>query len=315
MNAPSNPPHLPRTALVLVVSVALAWGFNWPLLKIVLAEMAPLHFRTWCVVGGAAGLFAIAAAGRRPLAVPRGQWTRLLAVTFFNVTAWNVLVAYGVELMDSGRASILGFTMPVWGVLLGRLFFGEPLSTRHVSALGLGIAGLAFLLGGEFSAAGRSPLGASLMLAAAALWAVGVVLMKRWGHLGMPATVFTAWQLLLGSIPIVLAVPLEDGSFSPLRLGTGALLALAYTVAVAFVFCYWAWNRAVAELPVVVSSLSSLLVPLVGVFSGMLLLGERPGWTDFSALALITGAVATVLVPAARASGPAASRAQAGPDR
>src|SRR3954466_11833938 len=192
MNANSTPAETSRPALLLVLLVAFAWGFNWPMLKIALAEMPPLHFRTWCVLGGAAGLFAIAAAGRRPLAVPSGQWTRLLAVTLFNVTAWNVLVAYGVTLMESGRAAILGFTMPVWGVLLGRWFFGEPLGARQIAALGLGLAGLLFLLGGEISDAGRSPLGTGLMLAAAALWAVGVVLMKRWGYLGMPATVFPA---------------------------------------------------------------------------------------------------------------------------
>ena len=185
----------------------------------------------------------------------------------------------------------------------------EPLTARHIVALALGIAGLLFLLGGELTITGRSPLGTGLMLGAAFLWAVGVVLMKRWGHLGMSATVFTAWQLLLGGLPIVLAVPFEAGSFSPLRLGTGALLALVYSVAIAFVFSYWAWNRAVAALPVAVSSLSSLLVPLVGVFSGMLVLGERPGWTDFAALALISGAVATVLLPSGgAAAGPARNR-------
>jgi drug/metabolite transporter (DMT)-like permease len=308
MRTLSTSTHYPRSALALVLLVALAWGFNWPMLKIALAEMAPLHFRTWCVLGGAAGLFAIAATSGRSLAVPRGQWGRLAAVTLFNVTAWNVLVAYGVTLMESGRASILGFTMPVWGVLLGRWFFGEPLGTRHIVALGLGMAGLFFLLGGELTIAGRSPLGTALMLSAAALWAVGVVLMKRWGQLGMPGTVFTAWQLLLGGLPIVLAVPFEAGSFSPLRLGTGALLALVYSVAVAFVFSYWAWNRAVAALPVVVSSLTSLLVPLVGVFSGMLVLGERPAWTDFAALALITAAVAVVLLAPSGRTGAEAPR-------
>src|SRR4051812_25582202 len=159
MNANSTSTEASRSGLLLVLLVAFAWGFNWPMLKIALAEMPPLHFRTWCVLGGAAGLFAIAAASGRRLGVPRGRWGRLLVVTAFNVTAWNVLVAYGVTLMESGRASILGFTMPVWGVLLGRWFFGEPLGARQVAALGLGLAGLLFLLGGEISVAGRSPLG------------------------------------------------------------------------------------------------------------------------------------------------------------
>src|SRR3954463_10017037 len=111
MSTLSTSTHYPRSALALVLLVALAWGFNWPMLKIALAEMAPLHFRTWCVLGGAAGPFSIAPVRGRSLAVPRGQWGRLAAVTLFNVTAWNVLVAYGVTLMESGRASILGFTM------------------------------------------------------------------------------------------------------------------------------------------------------------------------------------------------------------
>jgi len=302
MNAP--PSGTSRgSALVLLFALTFAWGFNWPMLKVVLAQMAPLHFRTWCLAGGAFGLFAIAAAHRQRLAVPPGQWGRLILITLFNVTAWNVLVAYGVSLMDSGRASILGFTMPVWGVLMGRWFFGEELTLRHAFGLALGAAGLAFLLGGELGAAGHSPLGAGLMLAAAALWAVGVVLIKRWQQLGMSATVFTAWQLLLGGIPVFLAVPFEEGSFSLLRLSLGPLLALTYNVAIAFIFSYWAWTRVVTTLPVLVSSLATLIVPVVGVFSGMLVLGERPSWTDFSALILVVAAVTAVLVPPRAAAG------------
>jgi drug/metabolite transporter (DMT)-like permease len=112
--------------------------------------------------------------------------------------------------------------------------------------------------------------------------------------------VFTAWQLLLGGIPVVIAVPFEEGSFSVLRLSTGPLLALVYNLVIAFIFSYWAWTRVVTVLPVAVSSLSTLLVPVVGVFSGMLVLGERPQWTDFAALALVVASVAAVLAPARR---------------
>jgi threonine/homoserine efflux transporter RhtA len=52
--------------------------------------------------------------------------------------------------------------------------------------------------------------------------------------------------------------------------------------------------------------MSSLPVPIVGVFSGMLLLGERPGAGEWTALALVVAAMVAVLwVPKARASAPA----------
>jgi drug/metabolite transporter (DMT)-like permease len=50
-------------------------------------------------------------------------------------------------------------------------------------------------------------------------------------------------------------------------------------------------------VPASVSSLGSLIVPVVGVFSGMLVLGEAPHWQDFAALLLVVGAIATVLLP------------------
>jgi drug/metabolite transporter (DMT)-like permease len=69
---------------------------------------------------------------------------------------------------------------------------------------------------------------------------------------------------------------------------------MVYNVFFAFMFCYWAWVRLVTLVPVSVSSLSSLITPLVGVISGILLLGEQPGWPEYSATILILGAVAVI---------------------
>ena len=289
--------------LWLVPLLTFAWGFNWPMLKIVLAEMAPLHFRTWCMWGGAAGLFALAAWNRQPMRVPAGQWGRLVLIAAFNITCWSLLVAYGVPLMESGRAAIFAFTMPIWGVPLSRWLLKEPLTPRRLIGLLLGIAGMGMLLGGELHAAGRSPLGAMLMLGAAMTWALGVVMIRRW-QFPLPPTSFTAWQLLLGGVPIVIGSFFEQGSYSPVGLSAGAWFALYYNVFVCFIFCYWAWTRVATVVPVAVSSLTTLIVPVVGVFSGMIVLGERPHWSDFAALALVVTALAVVLLPQ---RGPAAS--------
>jgi drug/metabolite transporter (DMT)-like permease len=50
--------------MALVVLLAVGWGVNWPIMKVVMAEMPPLHFRVLCLAVGAARLFAIARANR-----------------------------------------------------------------------------------------------------------------------------------------------------------------------------------------------------------------------------------------------------------
>src|SRR5712664_4944385 len=156
-----NPsPYVPPPSIVaLVVLLALGWGGNWPVMKVVLAEMRPLHFRVLCLAVGAAGLFAIARANRLPIRVPPGAWPRLIVITLFNVTAWNVLAVYGVTFMESGRAAILAYTFPVWGVLLGVWVLREPVTGSRLVGVILGLVGMLVLLGDEIHAVGRSPTG------------------------------------------------------------------------------------------------------------------------------------------------------------
>ena len=101
---------------------------------------------------------------------------------------------------------------------------------------------------------------------------------------------------MLGGIPIYAgALAFDLHALHPLTLWPA--VALAYNVVVAFVFCHWAWYKIVTTVPVGVSSLSSLMTPVVGVFSGMLVLSEQPHWQDYAALALVLLALATVMLP------------------
>jgi drug/metabolite transporter (DMT)-like permease len=292
---PATAHTFPREAIWLLVALTLGWGFNWPVMKVVLTEMAPLHFRTWCLFFGAAGVFLIARANRLPLGVPDGAWGKLVVISLFNMTGWNILAIYGIPLLESGRAAILGYTMPVWSVILGTAFLGEPFTARRALGVALGMAGMALLFGGEVAALGRSPLGATLMVAAAISWAIGTVLMKRW-KLAMPASTLTAWQMLIGGVPILLAALfVEKGSFAFWNLSLWPALGVVYNLTVAFVFAQWAWIKIALLAPIGVSTLSTLMIPVVGVFSGMIFLGERPHWTDFAALVLVVASLATVM--------------------
>jgi len=84
------------------------------------------------------------------------------------------------------------------------------------------------------------------------------------------------------------------------------MFGVLYNLLVAFLFCYWAWMKIALVAPVGVSSLSVMMIPVVGVFSGMLVLGETPHWQDYAALILVVGAFATVLLPPRRTNASAA---------
>jgi len=288
----------PRHLVWLLVGLTLGWGINWPIMKVVLSEMSPMHFRTLCLFFGAVGLFTIAGMSGLPIQIPKGKWPHTIAIALFNTMALNIFTIHGVHLMASGRAAILGYTMPVWSVIIATWLLKEPFTKRRALGCALGGAGLLLLLGEEIQAVGRSPIGAMLMVSASVSWAIGTIMMKRW-PISLPASAFTAWQLLISVPPIMLfAIIFEGGTFYPFALSLWPMLGVFYNVFAVFIFGYWAWTKIALIAPVGVSSLSVMMTPVVGVFSGMLLLGETPHWQDYTALVLIVTSLATVLLPA-----------------
>ena len=145
-------------------------------------------------------------------------------------------------------------------------------------------------MAGRFSLIGA---GSALMLGAAVSWAVGVVSIKRF-PVTLPSYVFVGWMMTLGSLPLILAAFLFEGLSWPYP-GAGPLLGFLYMVFVSGMLCSWAWNYLVLKLPVAVSSLSSLLTPLIGVAGGIAILGEKPGFPEFLGAAFILGAVFCVV--------------------
>ncbi len=287
---------MPKSLWWTLLGLTFAWGFNWTAMKVALEEFTPWIFRSLCITFGSLVLFGVAYASGNALRVARPLWVKLAVLAFFNVTCWNMMIAYGLMMIPSGRAAILAFTMPVWSVPLSAWLLGEKITARKVGALLLGITGMALLIGEDLVVIGRAPLGAMLALGAAFTWAIGTVLQKRW-PLGLPMGTFTAWTMFIGGVPIILGtLVFEMDAWRPV--GTAAVLALVYNVVVAFAFAYWAWFKIASTVSVTVSSISVLSVPIVGVICGFVFLGERPSLQEYAALVCVVLAVLAVNLPA-----------------
>jgi len=292
----AEPDHLPQRLWWVLASLTLAWGFNWTALKVALSEVPPWTFRSLCLGLGAAVLFAALRAGGQRIVLPTGQWGRLWFLAILNITSWNMLVAFGVGMIPSGRAAIVAYTMPVWAVPLSVWLLGERVTGRKLLGLALGLGGLALLLLESFTGLGRAPLGSLLVLGAAVTWALGTVLQKRF-PVNLPVGPYTAWIMLLGGVPIFAGALVFEDWHALKQVGVTAWLGTAYNVVIAFAFAHWAWIKIATSVPVSVFSISMLLIPVVGVVCGMLFLGERPTWAEYAALVLVLGALLTVLRP------------------
>jgi drug/metabolite transporter (DMT)-like permease len=292
----------PASSLLLVGVLTLVWGCNWPVLKLGVTELAPLTFRAATLGFAALGLLLISKFSGESVAIPRRLWPRVLTLALFNIVGWNAFILFGVQQMPAGRSAILAYTMPIWTVLFSLWLLHEPLSWRKLAGLALGMAGMIVLIGEEIVNVRRAPIGALLIIAAAMSWGFGTVLLRRW-KLPLPQNTLTGWMLLIGWVPIALAAPFFDPHpLSSLATMSGtAWFAVVYNIFFAGTIAHWAWFRMARTLPVAVSSLSSLPVPVVGVLSGMLFLGERPGSSEFIALGLVLASLAAVMLPERRA--------------
>jgi drug/metabolite transporter (DMT)-like permease len=285
--------NVTAAALVPVAILTLVWGCNWPVLKMGVTELPPLTFRSLTLPFAALGMLLVAKLSGDAIRVPRALWPKLVALAFLNITGWNALVLFGVQQLPAGRSAILAYTMPVWTVLISLVLLSEPLSKRKAVGMLLGMAGMALLLRDEWKHFQRTPTAALLILGAAIAWAFGTVLLRKW-KVPIAQNALSGWMMLLGWVPIAIMAPFFSPGLPVVNTGA-AWFAILYNIFLAGTLAHWAWFTLARTLPVAISSMSSLPVPIVGVFAGMVVLGEKPGAGEWAALALVVAAMVAVL--------------------
>jgi drug/metabolite transporter (DMT)-like permease len=287
---------LNRKQIWALLALTLMWGINWPMMKLSLHETTPLMFRASTMLLGASWLFFyVARKGERMWPAP-GEWATIALLAIPNVLGWHTLSIFGVQELASGRAAILGFTMPIFTVLLGAAFFGERITSRVRLAVVCAAVAIALLLWHEIARLSGRPAGIAWMLGAAFCWALGTLLFRR-SKLALSPLVVTVWMLLMGSLVVsVLAFALEP--LPQLQQFSFAMwISLAYGVIINYGFAQLIWFGMARSLPPATSAMSIMAIPLVGTLSATVIVGETPHWQDWLAMGFVMAAIASVLWP------------------
>jgi O-acetylserine/cysteine efflux transporter len=278
----------PRHILLALVVVAI-WGFNFVVIKLSVESLPPIL---------AAALRFLAAAFPAVLFVrpPRAPVLLVLAYGLaFGVALYaflNLSIAWG---MPAGLSSLVLQTQAFFTMALAFALLGERPSRFQVMGAGIAFVGIGVIALERLEGAGLMPL--LLVLLAGLSWGLANVLTKKAGKVN--AVAFTVWGSLVAPLPLLGLSFLTEGSeaivgaLSGFNWRDAALIAFLAYPATLLGGGIWAWL--LGRHPASVVAPFTLLVPITGLVSGYLVLGETiTGIEIAGGLLVIAGLVVTL---------------------
>lgn len=260
-----------------LITLAVIWGVNFPLIKWALDTVPPLAFNALRFPLAALSLYLLTRTIRGPMRIERSDIPRIVALGLLGHLVYQLLFILGVDRTSAGNASLMLATSPAWTVLLSLATRQEEADGRVLLGVAATVVGMALVVAGGAGAAfdPTQLRGDLLMLAASVAWASYTVgsrpLVRRYGSLPV-----TGWTLWVGTVG-VLAIGLPSLAREPIGSYSVGIWAVAlYAGVLSISVAYALWNRGVRRLGNSRTAVYSNLVPVVALGAAWVALGERP---------------------------------------
>ncbi len=274
--------------LVMLIALALIWGSSFLFIKVAVRELTPAT-----LIVGRLGLAALTLGALVPFVVGiggtlrqlRANWVWLVVVALVNTAIPFWLLSWGETRIDSGLASIIQASVPIFNALLAYGFFREQRVTggRLVGVV-VGFVGVAVLVGAQPQA---KVLGALAVVGMATCYGAGGLLARRYlGEVRPPVVAF-------GTTAIAAFAMMPAGvALAPAQIPSWKTVASILVLGVvATAAAYLLFFTLVAGAGSAYASLVTYLVPPIALAYGAIFLDERFGASAFAGLALILAGV------------------------
>ncbi|MFO0969695.1 MAG: EamA family transporter [Gemmataceae bacterium] len=268
---PTSDRKAPLGGIVLAFAVMyVAWGTTYLAIKHgVRDERLPVFLFGGSRIGTAGLILLLVQAARgRPLLPRRRDLPTILGVSLLLFVCGNGLITLGQRTVDSGMASVLAATTPLWMGLFAMLWpDGERLSPRGWLGVGLGLVGVALLLAPRLDdlAAFFGDPGPFLVIASAASWALGSLILKHSRKEGDHLTTAAQQMICGGLLMCLLGLALGERQELPERVTSGAAFAFCYLLIVGSLSGYVAFNWLLGHVSATKVGTYSYVNPVVAI--------------------------------------------------
>ena len=280
-------PALVEASLLLTV---FFFATNFTAVKLVVADVPPVLFAATRFTLAGLLLFVISRFAEPGNRLERKDLLPILGLGVVGITLTQTVFTLGVSLTTVANTALVYSTAPVWGMLLGFALGLERPRLAGAVGIGLSLVGVGFIVYGGLEFAGTSLIGDALILAAAVFWGsytvLSIGLLERY-----PPISLAAYSMTLGGL---VAFPLSLLDPRPLDLASvdaTTLAAAAYSMLFSSAFGFAAWGWGVSRAGANRVLIYQYLVTLIGVSTGIILLGESFGPQQLLGAAVIVAGV------------------------
>lgn len=285
-------------AAALMVILTFSWGLNGVAAKIGNTGYNPLFLSTARSAIG--GVLVLAWCHWRGIDVFRRDGTLVAGlVAGLLFTLEFVLIFVGLDFTSVARSTLMVNTMPFFVLVGGHFFLGERMTMAKFLGLLLAFAGVALVFSDQLSLPGPDALiGDAMSLAAGAMWASTVIVIKASRLTRVPPEKLLLYQLGVATVATLPLLPLAGPVLRDVSWLASGALAFQSIYVVGFTYILWFWLM--GRYPAAGLTSFTFLTPVFGVVCGAIFLGEPLTMKIVLALGLVVAGLALVNRPSRR---------------
>ncbi|TVQ65269.1 MAG: DMT family transporter [Balneolaceae bacterium] len=281
------------SADVALFSIAFVWALNFTVIKASLTEIDPYSFNALRFILAAGFIWIVIYRKKAWFRVNKEDWKGLIPLALIGNLLYQWLFIAGIDLTLAANAALMLGTIPIWVAVLSHFTGFEKLNRITFYGVLLAFCGIGLIIffGKEPISFGSDTFTGDLaILAAAVVWAVFTIYSKsfltRYTPLQLSAFMTTCGAIVLTALAVPFAAATEWGSVS-----WAGWSGVAYSGILAIGLAYIIWNNGIMKVGAVRTATYQNMVPVLGLFFGIILLNETLQPLQYTGAAVVIGGI------------------------